>query len=71
MYLVIQKGYVTFGKGDTAEQAWQDAKEWIDSDDEKQEWDVAQLPSLQQAADGELCIVSIDDMDADEIELYA
>ena len=71
MYLVIQKGYEVFGKGDTPEQAWQDAKEWLDKDDEKQQWSVEELPSLQRAADGEFCIVNIDDMDRWDVEVYS
>ena len=71
MYLVIQKHYTVFGKGETAEQAWEDAKEWMDKDDERQDLTVDDLPSLAGACDGEFCIVHTDDMNQDDVELYA
>ena len=71
MYLVIQKNYTVFGRGKTAEQAWEDAKEWMSKDDESQDWTVEDLPSLTGAYDGEFCIVHTDDMDQDDIDLYA
>lgn len=70
MYLVIQKNYTVFGRGKTAEQALEDAKEWMSKDDERQDLTVEDLPSLAGACDGEFCIVHTDDMDQYDVDLY-
>ena len=56
-YFVIQKGYCFFGCGDTPKQAWEDAKEVIDNP-EREKLSVEELPSYNQAQDGDMCVVS-------------
>ena len=40
MYLIIQKGYNIFGKGKTKKDAIEDMKQWINQNDDMQEWTI-------------------------------
>tara|TARA_Y100000401_G_C8325819_1_gene228192 strand:+ start:284 stop:502 length:219 start_codon:yes stop_codon:yes gene_type:complete len=57
IYYTVQKGYEIFGEGLTKEEAWEDAKEWIDKDSPVQELSFEELPSYSSANEGEFCIV--------------
>ena len=70
MYAIIQKGYSVFGTGKTEEEAVIDCREWLDSDDKHQTWDVRDFPSYDSANDGDFCIVNMDEMTEEEQELY-
>ena len=58
MYLIIQKGYAIFGSGATKEEAVQDFKQWIDADDEKQDWSALDFETCYNSAfDGQMVLI--------------
>jgi hypothetical protein len=57
-YAIIQKDYAVFGTGTTEEEAVKDCKEWINSDDEKQQWDASDFPtSYNSANEGDFVLI--------------
>ena len=68
MFLIIQKGYVIFGEGLTAEQALEDMKQWIDSDSPMQNWTVDDFyTSYHTANDGDMVLLDPTYQDYDEV----
>ena len=63
MYLIIRKGCVIFGSGATKEEAVEDLKEWIDSDDEKQNWSASDFETCYSSASiGEFVLLQSTDI---------
>jgi len=61
-HIIMQKGHCVFGHGLTIETAIADMKQWINSDDPKQEWTADDFPtSYHSASDGEFVLMSSDD----------
>jgi hypothetical protein len=68
MFLVIQKGYGLFGRGATAEQAIEDMKQWIDSDNPMQNWTVDDFnTSYHTSNDGDMVLLEPCYPDYDEV----
>ncbi len=61
-FLVVQKDVAAFGGGDTPEEAFLDALDWIDRDHCIHMSSCADLADYQAALTGELCIVNTDDL---------
>lgn len=70
MYLVIQKNYTVFGKGQTPREALQNAKTWVDRDSKVHDLTTGDLSTLRSAKDGEFCISHTSVMNDDELDLY-
>jgi len=71
-FAVIQRGYCVFGAGATAEDAIQDALEWVDLDDDGDRYTAESLRSECLSADridGSMAIIERDD-DECEFDSY-
>ena len=57
-YAIIQKDYAVFGSGTSKDEAVSDCKEWINNDDEKQNWNASDFPEIySNANEGDFVLI--------------
>lgn len=59
-YKLIQIGFTTYGEGETAESAREDARQWLDSPEDADDVPVFnRKPTARECANGDLVIVPV------------